>query len=127
MRRKRIMIGIIFLLLALVACAFILKYFKGRNNKDEVVLSTAAGVIYEWNCKMVDDSIATVENVYEKNTQPKIDGGEIKIRYIIKGLKKGNTKFICNYSSPIEEYSVETNIYKVIVDKKLNVKIINNN
>lgn len=127
MRRKRIIIGVLFLIAAIIVCAFVLNYYNGRNNKDTIVLSTYGGTIYDWECKMVDKDIATIDNVYKKNMEPAVEGGEIQVRYTIKGIKKGKTKFVCNYKSKNDDYSVDTSIYEIIVDEKLNVKIINNN
>lgn len=124
-RKKIVIIALILVVLAVIICGFIQHYFSGKNNKGNIVLSTSAGINFEWKCKMVDKDIATVENVYKKSMNPDVDGGEIQIRYLIVGHKKGETKFICNYMDNEAGYAVETNIYEINVDKDLNVKIIN--
>lgn len=125
-RKKVIVISLITILIAVIICGGIMKYYSGKNNKGNVILSTSAGTNYDWECKMTDKDIATVENTYRKNMEPDVDGGEIQIRYVIKGIKEGNTRFVCNYKENGSNYAVETNIYDVEVDKDLNVKIINN-
>ena len=124
-RKKIIVIAIIIAIIAVLLCGLILKYFDSKNNKSYIVLSTAAGTPYEWNCKVEDKSIATIEHVYKKNLDPKVDGGEIQIKYLIKGLKKGHTIVNCIYSRDDEKIIVENNIYDVTVDEKLNVEILN--
>jgi len=125
-RKKVIIIAVILIIVAVIICGFIMNYFNGKNNKANIVLSTSAGINFKWECKMVDKDIATVDNVYKKYMDPEEDGGEIQIRYLIKGIKKGKTKFVCNYMDNEAGYAVETNIYEIIVDKDLNVEIINN-
>ena len=126
-KTKIVIIVIVVIAVAILLCGVILKYFSGKNHKDNIVLSTTAGIPYEWNCKINDEDIATIEHVYSKNMQPKVDGGEVQIRYLIKGLKPGNTRCICNYNKTIEnKETIDTQVYEIIVDKKLNVEIINN-
>ena len=125
-KRKIIIIALIAIVLAVAMCGVILKYFGSRNRKEYIVLSTAGGVPYMWDCKINDENIATIEHVYSKNMQPKIDGGEVQIRFLIKGIKEGNTRAICNYSNTVSKEVVENNVYEIIVDKDLNVNIINN-
>ena len=125
-RKKVIIIAIITIIIAIIICGGIMNYFSRKNNKGSIILSTSAGIPYEWECKLVDKDIATIEHKYTKDMEPDVDGGEIQIRYVIKGIKKGKTKFICNYREIGSDYAVETNMYDVIVDKDLNIKIINN-
>lgn len=127
MRKKRILIGVLVVILAILLCAFIMKYFSKRNNTDEVVLSTNNGVGYTWNCKITDKTIAKINKKYNEEVDPYIDGGEVLVHYVIKGIKQGESKLVCNYKSEYEEYPVETNIYLISVDKNLNVKITNSN
>jgi predicted secreted protein len=125
MRKKRILIGLIVLVIAVLLCALIMKFFSKRNNTDEVVLSTNNGINYSWKCEVENDKIATIFKKYTEEVDTYIDGGEVLLHYVIKGKKQGETKLICDYKNPNEEYSVETNIYQINVDNKLNVKIIN--
>ena len=125
-KTKIIIIAVVVIIVAIALCGVILKYFSGKNRKDNIVLSTSAGTPYIWDCKINDEDIATIEHVYSKNMQPKLDGGEVQIRYLIKGLKAGNTRCICNYTKTVEPVeTIDTQVYEIIVDKKLNVEIIN--
>ncbi|MBR4830594.1 MAG: hypothetical protein IKZ96_02370 [Bacilli bacterium] len=125
-RTKIIIIALVVIVIAIAVCGIILKYFGGKNHKNNIILSTTAGIPYEWNCTINDKDIATIEHVYSKNMQPKVDGGEVQIRYLIKGLKTGNTRCICSYNKTVEPTeTIDTQVYEIIVDKKLNVEIIN--
>ena len=125
-RTKIIIIALVAIVIAVAVCGFILKYFGARGNKSSITLSTVGGVPYKWECKINNEDIATIEHVYSKNMQPNVDGGEVQIRYLIKGVKEGNTRCICNYTSTVSNEIVENNVYEIIVDKNLNVKIFNN-
>ena len=86
-RKKIVIIALIVVVIAVIVCGLILRYFNNKNNKSSIVLSTPAGTPYEWSCKVDNKNIATIDHVYKKNMQPKEDGGEIQIKYLIKGLK----------------------------------------
>ena len=123
-RKKRLLIGVLALIVALLICAIILKEYKSRKNTNEVVLSTAGGVLYEWKCDMDNEKIAVIEYSYYEIVDES-EGGEVLDHFIIKGKKPGSTKLTCNYASG--ENIIETNIYKIYVDNVLNVSIQNSN
>lgn len=124
MRKKRIIIGLIAIIIAIVICAFIMKYFKDRNNANEIVLSTNSGFSYKWECNIDDKKIASIKKSSSKQAE-ELEGGEVLITFTVYGKKEGTTLVSCNYINPNTNSSIDSSSYIINVDKDLNVTIQN--
>lgn len=121
MRKKRIIIGLIAIIIAIVICAFIMKHFKDRNNTNEIVLSTNSELSYKWECNIDDKKIASIK----KSNSKQVEGGEVLVTFTVYGKKEGTTLVSCNYINPNTNSSIDSSSYIINVDKDLNVTIQN--
>lgn len=97
---------------------------------NEIILETGSGVAAVWECEIYNKSIASASEFSEG--QKDLDGGLIKLHYVIQGKKEGTTIMQCNYvdrlsgsahKSPQKEIITSSKTFKINVDKNLNVKI----
>ena len=126
MRKKRIIIGLIAVIIAIIVCAFIMNYFRNRKNDNEIVLSTNGGSVYKWECDIDNSKIASISDASYKRVDD-LEGGEVLVYFTITGNKKGTTKASCKYINPSNNSSIDSSNYKIYVDKDLNVTIQNSN
>jgi predicted secreted protein len=124
-RKKIIIIALIAIVIAVVLCGLIMKFYESKNNSNKVVLSETGGYPFVWECKVDNEDIATIEDKVTKDMNPDMQGSEIRVTYIINGIKKGKTNLHCEFIRPDTQEIAETNNYEINVDKKLNVTIIN--
>lgn len=123
--KKKILCMILLVIVAVIVCAFIIEFYKGRNNSDEVVLSSSDSK-YKWECKFEEEGIATIYREYSKEVDYAEGSGKIT-HFVIKGKKSGNTKFTCLYVEEKTGYVYDSSIYTIKVDKKNNVTVENSN
>lgn len=110
-------------ILILTLSIFLTGCAVGKTESNEIVLNTNGGVPYVWEYKIEDTSIVNIDKVEDKELNPGTDGGVIEKHYYFKGMKKGTTTITFNYNDIRDNKSTEEKVYKVEVDKDLNVKI----
>lgn len=113
------------LLIFAVASTFTGCNLNKTNNNDktaEIVLEINGGIPYNWTYTIGDNSIVKYKNVEEKT--PDTMGGSIEQHYIFEGLKKGKTTIKFELKSITDDTIDQTKNYDVIVDKNLNITII---
>lgn len=122
MNKKQILVIIMLMLLVIfiiLTCIFI-----NKEVTNEIILRTNGGVPFKWECNVQDKSIIKISDTYSKDLAKKnVSGGPVEVHYVLKGIKKGNTKVICKYYNFINNRVSEEKIYNVYVDKNLNIQI----
>lgn len=85
-------------------------------NKD-----TSAGIPLEWHYRIEDPSIVELYKLENNQPNKRLNGGPIYKDYYFKGLKPGETNIIFEFIH-VDGRIDNTDIHKVVVDKKLNIK-----
>ena len=123
-RDRKIVLLIISILIVSVSLIFYNLNLKNKKENDEIILGTNNGVPYEWSCKVMDESIVEINKKYTKDLSKKyMVGGEKEIHYVLKGIKKGNTKIECYYKNFVYNEIDKTYEYNVVVDNDLYVQV----
>ena len=118
----------------ILSCLFVLGFGIGLTayllNSDEeskvleLTYKTNGGVPFEWKYEIKDKDIVKFVKKYEisKEKEP-VEGGEVDINYVFKGLKKGKTTITFKYVS-IEGEVVKEEKHTVKVDRNKNISLV---
>lgn len=118
----------------ILVCLFILGFVLGltayllggdEDSKQlELTYKTNGGVPFEWKYEIKDKDIVKFVKKYEVSNEKEIvDGGEVDINYVFKGLKKGKTTITFKYVS-IEGEVVKEEKNTVKVDENKNISLV---
>lgn len=118
----------------ILLCLFILGFGLGltayllggdEDSKQlELTYKTNGGVPFEWKYEIKDKDIVKFVKKYEVSNEKEIvDGGEVDINYVFKGLKKGKTTITFKYVS-IEGEVVKEEKNTVKVDENKNISLV---
>ena len=122
-KRKMIIFGCLFLLgvvIGLTACLL----SDDSSKQLELTYSTKGGVPYEWKYEIKDNSIVKLVKKYTVDKEKGIiEGGNIDINYVFKGLKEGKTTIIFKYVS-LDGEVVKEEKQTVKVDKNKNISLV---
>ena len=106
-------------LLGLV-CIFSFNNFK-RNKTETIKLESILNVPSTWEFIIEDEHIVKIKDVLSSNNE---NDKKIETSYTFKGVTKGNTTIVFNYTNYNTGEILESKTYNVSVDKNLNVKIV---
>ena len=123
--------------LIILSCLLVLGFGLGltayllSSDEDskllELTYQTNGGVPFEWKYEIKDKDIVKFVKKYEisKEKEP-VEGGEVDINYVFKGLKKGKTTITFKYVSiEGEVVKEEKNIIKVDENKNISLVMVN--
>ncbi len=117
--KKKLIIGIIFLIVITLVIINIIKPHK----KKEIVLKTNGGVPYNWEYTIENTDIIGIEDEKLEEKSHEIVGGEIEKHFILKGLKEGTTIIKFEHRNFVDNSINKTKKYTVKVNKKLEIFI----
>ena len=97
----------------ILICLFVLGFGIGLtayllssddNSKElELTYKTNGGVPFEWKYEIKDKDIVEFVKKYEVSKEKElVEGGEVDINYVFKGLKKGKTTITFKYVNIID-------------------------
>ncbi len=123
-----IIIGII---LVLTIAVYFLIPKKTKSTKEiELTYDISAGIPFKWVYEIEDESIVEFVKSYvikDDNKGGKV-GAKVYTNYVFKGLKEGETTITFKIVSITGEYEDTSHeVHKVIVDKDLNITLIDSN
>ncbi len=122
----------VLILVVIISVLLILKlYIKNKmvpntlRTNNEIVLKTNGGVPYTWEYSIDDESIIQLkEKRIEGEKDKKIAGGVILEHYVFKSIKPGITTIKFTYRNFTNKSIANTKKYKVVVNEKLELDII---
>lgn len=127
MKNKRVIILIcLFVLgLGLGLTAYLLSS-DDSSKKLELTYKTNGGVPFEWKYEIKDKDIVEFVKKYEISKEKElVEGGEVDINYVFKGLKKGKTTITFKYVNlEGEVVKEEKNTVKVDGNKNISLVVI---
>ena len=94
------------------------------KKNDEVILKTNGGVPYVWKYSISNKNIVKFKCKKVEVKDKNVAGGVVVEYYIFSGLKEGSTKIKFEYKNIIDNKIEKVKLYKAIVDKNLDVKIV---
>ena len=122
---KKTMVNILVILIiviGLVAFFFIFQNTKKESKNLELKFDTNAGVPYKWTIAIDNTEVVDLlEEKTEESNDGEMVGGPVKVIYILKGLKEGETTVTFRYVDIRDESIAKEEIVKVKVDKDLKV------
>ena len=127
MNKKAIITLITMVVLVLVIAGVFVFVKKSNGSKElELTYKTNGGVPYKWEYKIEDESIVKCVKQYEvdKNKGKLIDGGEVELNYVFKGLKKGETTITFKYVSIVDGSVSKEEKTTVKVDSFKNISLV---
>ncbi len=125
MKNKRVIILIcLFVLgLGLGLTAYLLSS-DDSSKKLELTYKTNGGVPFEWKYEIKDKDIVKFVKKYEISKEKElVEGGEVDINYVFKGLKKGKTTITFKYVN-LEGEVVKEEKNTVKVDENKNISLV---
>ena len=105
-----------------------IKIEKKNPNELELAYEINAGIPFRWEYEIEDESTVSFVKKYQisnDNSGAKV-GGKIKTNYVFKGLKEGETTITFKYVNFADNYIDKKIKHMVMVDKDLNITLINN-
>ncbi len=118
-------------LIVLIIIGIIIK-IKTDNSKKELVLNykISAGIPFKWVYEIENPEVVEFVKSYvtrDDNKGGKV-GAKVYTNYVFKGLKEGETTITFKIVSITGEYEDTSHeVHKVIVDKDLNITLIDSN
>ena len=93
----------------------------------EITYEVNSGIPFRWEYEIKNGKIVEFvkESFINDNKDKTICGAPINHVYLFKGIKKGKTKIIFKYHNFADDYIDEEDIYDVVVDKDMNISIVN--
>ena len=124
--KKLVIILTAIVVLILVAAGIFFFIKKSSGSKElELTYKTNGGVPYKWEYEIEDESIVKFVRQYEvdKNKGKLIDGGEVELNYVFKGLKKGKTTITFKYVNIVDKSVAKEEKNTIKVDMFKNISL----
>ncbi len=113
---------ILIVVIGLVAFFFIFQNAKKESKNLEITLETNAGVPYHWTIEIENAEVVDLlEEKTEESNNGEMVGGPVKVIYVLKGLKEGETTVTFRYIDIRDESVTKEEVVNVKVDKDLKV------
>ena len=103
---------------------------RKKAKKLELVYKISAGIPFKWEFEIKDKDIVEFVKSYVVRDDNKgaLVGAHVYTKYIFKGIKEGNTTISFRLVSITGEHGIQNeDKYMVMVDKNMNISLINNN
>lgn len=118
----------LFVLLIVGVIVFFLFNKKGNNNPKELELTytVSAGIPFKWEYEVKDEDVVSFDRSYvvkDENKNGKT-GAPVTTNYVFKGLKEGKTTIVFKFVNFTTNEVSNTEEYEVIVDKDLNISLV---
>ena len=120
-----IIVGVI--LVALMVLAANISTLKGNNKTLEITKEINAGIPFKWEYVIEDPNIVEFKKSYVIRDDNKggLVGGKVTTNYVFVGKKEGETTITFRFVSITnEDYPPEEEVYKIKVDKDLNISLV---
>ena len=112
---------IIVVLLSLV-CIFSFNRFN-KSKKETIKFESKINSPSTWEFIIEDERVVKIDDVSSHNVEK---DKKVETSYTFKGVTKGNTTIVFNYTNYNTGEVLESKMYNVSVDNNLNVKIVEN-
>ena len=128
----KVLISLIVVLLLVGVLFAFLKHDKPKedNPKElELTYEINAGIPFRWEYEIKDEDIVEFVRSYvveDQNEKGALTGAPVISNYVFRGLKEGRTVITFKYVNFADNYVSGTKEHEVIVDKDLNISLVDN-
>ncbi len=103
---------------------------RKKAKKLELVYKISAGIPFRWEFEIKDNNIVEFVKSYviRDDNKGALVGAHVYTKYVFKGMKEGKTTISFRLVSITGEHDIQDeDKYMVMVNKNMNISLINNN